>query len=112
MIVFTAQMGEFQICVVPATGGTATLLVPGAVVDHRQPTVLRILASQATARYRVLARRAVVKNADISRGDILPNHRRNGLRVVLGVKPACDDSIHFIYPFAPRYYLRRAKNCI
>jgi TolB protein len=28
-IVFTAQMGGFEICVVPATGGTATLLVSG-----------------------------------------------------------------------------------
>ena len=28
-IVFTAQMGEFEICVVPAAGGTATLLVSG-----------------------------------------------------------------------------------
>jgi len=28
-IVFTAQMGGFELCVVPATGGTATLLVSG-----------------------------------------------------------------------------------
>jgi len=27
--VFTAQMGGFEICVVPAAGGTATLLVSG-----------------------------------------------------------------------------------
>ena len=48
-----------------ADPGKATLLVPGAVVDHRQPTVLRILASQATARYRVLARR--VRDAEWQR---------------------------------------------
>ena len=28
-IVFTAQMGGFEICVVPAAGGTATVLVSG-----------------------------------------------------------------------------------
>jgi TolB protein len=28
-IVFTAQMGSFEICVVPATGGKATVLVSG-----------------------------------------------------------------------------------
>ena len=28
-IVFTAQMGGFEICVVPSQGGTATLLVSG-----------------------------------------------------------------------------------
>ena len=48
-----------------ANPGLAAVLVPGAVVAHRQAPVLRITASQASARYRVLARR--VRDAEWQR---------------------------------------------
>ena len=50
---------------VRANPAKAATLVPGAVVDHRQPTTLRIMASQPSARYRVLARR--VRDAEWQR---------------------------------------------
>jgi hypothetical protein len=43
-----------------------------------------------------LTRRIVVKYADLGSVDISRNQRRNGVRILLCLKPPCDDSVHCI----------------
>jgi hypothetical protein len=39
-----------------------------------------------------------MKNANIGRTDILRNRCRGGVRVILGLKSPCDDSLHGMSP--------------
>ena len=50
-IAFTSQMGEFDICVVPAGGGTATVLVPGEDPSW-SPNSRTLIYARRTASYR------------------------------------------------------------
>lgn len=53
-IVFTAQMGDFEICVVPAGGGTATVLVSGEDASWA-PNSRNVIFARRTGNGRVLS---------------------------------------------------------
>jgi len=50
-IAFTSQMGDFNICVIPATGGTATVIVPGEDPSWSANSRTVVCALRAGGRY-------------------------------------------------------------
>jgi TolB protein len=67
-IAFTSQMGDFNICVIPANGGTATLLVAGEDPSWSPNSRTLICARRSGSRYRLSVLDAMTKQVkDIAR---------------------------------------------